>query len=194
MLVVTKLLSQKKLCLLWQTHGVTTTICLPWQNFCRKKKMFVATNVQKKRLLTCLVQQNWSQQKNYVCCDKRVWCNKTGRNKYLSQEHFFLLRQTYFCCDKTCFVVTKVCLSWQKYFVMTKVLLHITTKPLSRQKWHFWQLPPMIFSSPSCGPLNSPPPLHPHTPHSIPPPPPPPPPPQGSIDQTCDPGNTAITP
>ena len=34
-------------------------------------------------------------------------------NKYLS----------WFCCNKLTFVVTKVCLSWQNYFVMTNIIL-----------------------------------------------------------------------
>ena len=68
----------------------------------------------------------------------------------------------HFCCDKQLFVVTKHLLSWQnnaccsKTFVTASILLSRqktclvttnasdTTKLLSWQKWHLWQLPQMI--------------------------------------------------
>ena len=49
----------------------------------------------------------------------------------------------------TSFVATSMLLLWQKTcFVVTNVF--VATKPLSRQKWYLWQLPPVIVTGSVC--------------------------------------------
>ena len=60
----------------------------------------------------------------------------------------FLSRQTRECCDKTSFVVTKICLP-RKTFVTAKIMFVMTntsvmTKLWSLQNWYLWQLLPVI--------------------------------------------------
>ena len=85
-------------------------------------------------------------------------------NTCLSRQICVFHDKTRVCRYKIMFAATNIffgtkVLSWQKYFVATKLLsrqahVFLATKLLSRQKWYLWQLPPMIqngvFMTPSC--------------------------------------------
>ena len=94
-----------------------TKICLPQQNICGDKIVFVAnkTFVVLSRVLSrqaefCRDKQNFVATKDAFCRDKNV----------------FVAIKDVFCRDKNVFVATKICLSQQKFcrdkhtFVATK--------------------------------------------------------------------------
>ena len=139
---------------------VTTNTCLSQQNvFCHDKSMLAVT-----KLLS------WQ---NYVCCDTIFVMTNTclSRQKFCLDKHMNTFVTTKLCLSRQIFVVTKVLL-WQKYFVMTSIIV-FTTKLLSQQayfccdkrcvllrqtrvccdnflpwqKWYLWQLGQMITDS-----------------------------------------------
>ena len=97
--------------------GVTNIILL-WQNVCHDELTFVTTNA-------CFSWQNIL----------------LSRQKYACRNKAFVMTNTFawkiFCRDKHNCVLTKV-LSQHAYFCCDK--RHV----LSQQKWHLWQLPPVI--------------------------------------------------
>ena len=81
-------------CLSWQhTFFVATKVCLPQQNFCFNKVIFVATK--------------------YFCHNKRFVTTNifVTTSILLSQQKmcFVATNLCYFCCDKTMFVATNIC-------------------------------------------------------------------------------------
>ena len=98
---------------------VATKVCLPCQNFCRDKIMFVATKYFcHNKSSTCLSQQKFCHDKHTFCCDKkRVLSQQTHvvTKVSFSQQNYvcrgkYLSEQKYVCHDK-CFVVASILLS-----------------------------------------------------------------------------------
>ena len=89
------------------------------QNYVCRDKRFVATKENTYFVATkiCLSREN-------ICRDKHVLLRQifVATNIILSRQTRLSSQKKYACCDKT-FVATKLCLSWQK--------------------WYLWQLPPM---------------------------------------------------
>ena len=117
------------------TSFVATKVCLPLQNFCRHKIIFVATKyfcrdktfvatstcIRLSRQQTCFVPTNTClSRQNYVC-----------RYKYLSQKtrvcrdmHTFVATKDVICCDEHVFVATKIISGCRdKSFVVASILL-----------------------------------------------------------------------
>ena len=109
------------LCLSWQnTSFVMTKVCLPRQNVCHDKIMFVGTKVllRQKTCYVFVVTKISLSGQNYVVTEICLL-----QQKFCCDKHSFVMIKDMFCCDKHVFVETK--LSW-------------------RRKWYLWQLLPMI--------------------------------------------------
>ena len=92
------------------------------------------------------------------------FCRRLSRQKYAWRQNYvvfvatntILLRQAYFCPEKHVFVATKLVFCLDKSMLVgTKHLskkgvfcrdkhVYVATKLLLRQRFYFWQLPPMI--------------------------------------------------
>ena len=140
------------------TSFVATKVCLPRQNFCRHKIIFVATKyfchdktfvatstcIRLSRQQTCFVATNTclSRQKNArICRDKIMFvaaniCHK--KTRVCRDMHTFVATKDVICCDEHVFVATKIILSRQK-FCRGK---HTFVARKKKQK-NLWQLPPV---------------------------------------------------
>ena len=85
---------------------VTTKVCLPHQNICLDKILFVATKY------FCRNKSNTCPSQQKLCCDKHTFV--ATKNVFCRSKHV--------CHDKSKLFATKLCLSRQ-IFVKTKVCL-----------------------------------------------------------------------
>ena len=136
----------------WQIRGkVTTQVVYHWRelpqvSFLLWQIMFVTTNLTRvchnKSFVTTSILL-WWQKMCFVMTNMFVMTKVS-----LSQHKTFVATTKMFAATNIChnksFVVTKICLSWQKYCHHKHTSVATKDMFLLQQKWYLCQLPPMI--------------------------------------------------